>query len=184
MVFKTTSTKRRKAGLSLVEMMVALGVGFMLLAMISGLSIYSGRSFAALANYADLDNKSRNALDHLTRDVRQIQTLQMCTPRQLAFLDENGHLYVWLYNPTARTLTRRVITSSSTQSSVFLTECDFLEFSYFTRNAIAGTYDVFPAATLATTKLIQVSWISSRRVLGTRMHTESVQTAKIVIRKK
>jgi hypothetical protein len=177
---KTTSIKRRQAGATLIELMFTLGIGSLLLLMVSGLSIYSGRSFAALVNYADLDNKSRNALDRLTRDVRQVENLVMFTKHQVSFAEADGVTLHWVYSPTARTL-RRI---KGTLSETILTECDFLEFSIYQRNPIEGTYDIYPTATASTCKLVQVSWICSRKVFGTKMHTESVQTAKIVIRKK
>jgi hypothetical protein len=177
---KTTSIKRRKAGATLIELMFTLGIGSLLLLMVSGLSIYSGRSFAALVNYADLDNKSRNALDRLTRDVRQVEKMVMFTKHQVAFAETDGVTLYWIYNPTTRTLRR----SKGTVTEIILTECDFLEFSIYQRSPIEGTYDIYPTATPITCKLVQVSWICSRTVFGTKMHTESVQTAKIVIRTK
>ena len=66
---------------------------------------------------------------------------------------------------------------------MLLTECDSLSFEIFQRNPIGGTYDQFPASSPATAKLINVTWTCSRKILGTAMNTENVQTAKIVIRK-
>ena len=48
---------------------------------------------------------------------------------------------------------------------------------------IGGSYDVYPAGTIATAKVIDVSWVCSRTLFGRKENTESVQTARIVIRK-
>jgi hypothetical protein len=66
---------------------------------------------------------------------------------------------------------------------MLLTNCDFLTFQIFQRNPVSASYDVYPTANAASCKLINVSWICSRSILGSRLNTESVQTAKIVIRK-
>ncbi|MDB6039768.1 MAG: hypothetical protein JWM99_3609, partial [Verrucomicrobiales bacterium] len=55
-MFTTKSNPRRAcAGLSLVELMVSIAIGGLLMAALASLLYYSGRSFAAMANYIDLD---------------------------------------------------------------------------------------------------------------------------------
>jgi hypothetical protein len=53
----------------------------------------------------------------------------------------------------------------------------------YQRNSISNTYDQFPAADTNTCKLVQLSWICRRPIIGSTQNTESVQSAKIVIRK-
>lgn len=179
---KITSIKRqnrRSLAFTLVEVMVSIGIGTIIFLALGSLSLYSGRSFAALANYADLDNASRNALDVMTRDVRQTIELTSFTPNSLTFRDYDSNVLRYVYNSDRRTLTRMRLN----EVTVLLQECDALRFSIFQRNPVGGTYDQYPTGTPATTKLIQVSWVCSRTILGARANTESVQTAKIVIRK-
>lgn len=178
MVCKTTSTRRR-AGFTLVEFMVSLAVGGILFLAVAVLGLYSGRSFAALANYTELDAASRNALDTLTRDVRQVNRLTASTSTSLTFEDADGGALEYVYSPNARTLTRR----KGGDAKVLLTECDRLTFSIFQRNPIGGTYDQFPTGAPSTTKLIHINWTCSRQILGNTVNTENVQTAKVVIRK-
>jgi prepilin-type N-terminal cleavage/methylation domain-containing protein len=64
-------TNHTRRGFTLVELLVAIAVGSLALTATMSLSLYSLRSFAALTNYVDLDNLSRNALDHMTREIRQ-----------------------------------------------------------------------------------------------------------------
>jgi len=178
MVYKTTSTERR-AGFTLVEFLITMAVGSILFLTVAVLGMYAGRSFAGLANYTDLDARSRNALDRLTRDVRQVNRLSASTTTSLTFEDADGSPLRYVYSPEARTLNR--IKGGTTE--VLLTECNALTFAIFQRNPIGGTYDQFPTGAPATTKLINVTWTCSRQILGTAMNTENVQTAKIVIRK-
>ena len=62
---------KRASGMTLVEVMVGVALGSMLLAMAGSLWLFGSRSFAAMGNYTDLDAKSRNALDLMSRDIRQ-----------------------------------------------------------------------------------------------------------------
>jgi hypothetical protein len=185
MVFRITSTKtasrRKKAGLTLVEFLVALGIGGLVLASLAGLMFYTGRSFAALANYVDLDAYSRNALDTMSREIRQTRRLTAGTSTRLQFEDFDGGTLVYEYNAGTRTLNR--IKDSVNDSQPLLRECNFLQFSMFQRNPINGQYNQYATANAAECKLVQLRWICSRDLIQSRRNTESVQSAKIVIRK-
>jgi len=168
----------RRSGFSLMEMLVALGIGSMVLAVMGSFSMWSGRSFAALANYADLDNASRNALDVMTRDIRQVKSLYSCTSNQLAFIDSDGQILYFNYGRETKTLTRVKLGVSTT----LLKGCDLMMFNIYQRNTSNNTYNQFPTATNPIqTKVVQLNWTCSRKVLA-NLNTESVQTAKIVIR--
>jgi hypothetical protein len=180
MDLKPTSTNKRSA-FSLAEMMVSLGIASMLMAALASLVTYTGRSFAAMANYTDLDRRSRNALDTMSQQIRQTTKLTAATTNSVTFLDCDGKTLAFTYSPAARTLSR---SKTGEADKVLLRGCDELTFSIFQRNPIGGTYDVYPTATPATCKLIQVRWVCSRDLIRSKVNTESVQSAKIVIRKK
>ena len=67
---------------------------------------------------------------------------------------------------------------------MLLTECDQLSFAIFQRNPSNSVYDYFPTATATNCKMVNVNWTCTRKILGSAVNSESVQTAKIVIRKK
>src|SRR5947207_3629791 len=67
--------KARRAGMTLVEMLIAIGISGLVFAAVGVMVFFSGRSYAALANYVDLDNKSRQALDRMTKDLRQVDAV-------------------------------------------------------------------------------------------------------------
>lgn len=185
MDFKTTSTsrlpasRRRESGSSLVEMLMGVLVGSMVVAGLCSLSFFSGRSFAAMANYIELDADSRNALDVMTREIRQANNLTAATTNRLEFNDFDNTPLVYEYIAEDRTLIR----IKGGETTTLLEGCDRLIFGTYQRNPVGGTYDQYPTATPATTKLIQVTWTCSREILGRTANTESVQSAKIVIRK-
>ncbi|MEW6305946.1 MAG: prepilin-type N-terminal cleavage/methylation domain-containing protein [Verrucomicrobiota bacterium] len=180
MVCNPTSTKRRRtAAMTLVEVMVASGIAGIVFAAVASLSFYTARSFAALSNYVDLDQQSRNALDQMSMKIRQADGLLSYETNSITLSYQGGSL-IYTYNSGTRQVTETV----GGRTEVLLEECDYLNFQIFQRNTAAGTFDQFPVTSdTATAKLVQVSWTCSRTILGQKVNTESIMAAKIVIRK-
>lgn len=164
-----------------MELLVSVAILSVVLAGMAALIFYTGRSFAALANYVDLDATSRNALDTMSREIRQTRRLVTGNATKLTFEDFDGKSLVYEYDAAGRRLVRTRDGVADPQP--LLTECNFLQFSMFQRNPINGKYDQYPTADAATCKLIQLRWVCSRDLIASRWNTESVQSAKIVIRK-
>jgi len=157
---------------------MASGIGGIVLTALALLVYYTAHSFAAMINYVDLDQYSRNALDRMSMEIRQADRLVSCTTNQLVF-SYNGGTLSYTYDPTAQTLTRVF----GADSQVLLTQCGKLLFTTYQRNPVGGSYDVYPTGTATTTKLVQLTWTCSRSILGQAANTESVQSAKVVLRK-
>jgi hypothetical protein len=181
-MFTRTSSRRHLAGMTLAEALVGMCIVMLILLALCAFSMFSTRSFATMYNYVDLDDANRIAMDTLTRDVRQAQRVVDCTPSRLILEDPNGNMLAYIYDPDARTLVR---TNSATPGAtkLMLRECDRMLFKIGQRNTVAGGYDVYAAATPETAKVVNVSWLCSRTLFGRKANTESVQTARIVIRK-
>ncbi len=165
-------------GATLVEFMVASGVAAILAITIGNALMYGARSYAALANYNELDNLSRNALDTLVSQIRASKHLKVYETTRIVMQDSDDIDLEFKYDSTAKTLTR----TKSGVSKILLKECDTLRFDIFQRNPIGGTYNQYATADPATCKLVQVNWVCSRKIMNRAVNTESVQTAKIVIR--
>jgi len=170
-------TQANLSGMTLPEMMIAVLVGSIVFAAVATLSIFGARSFVAMGNYADLDQASRNALDVMSRDIRQTKALNTFSATKLVFQDTDTNTLTYTYDPSARTLTRL----KGTERTILLKQCDYLNFDISQRNP-SNQFNFYPASSAATAKLIDVSWKCSRTILGAKINTESVQTAKIVIR--
>jgi type II secretory pathway pseudopilin PulG len=166
------------AAFTLVEVMVASTLALLVVAAIGSLSWYSSRSFAAIANYVDLDQASQLALDKMSQEARQARRLIDYTPTSLSLLDVDKNLLQFIYDPDARTLVR----VSGGETNRLLSGCDFLQFSKYQRHTISNTFDAYDPAYLTNTRLIQVTWVCSRKILGAKVNTESVQSAKIALR--
>lgn len=175
-----TSTERRgRAAFTLVELLVAVAVGGILLAALMQVVFYTGRSFAALMNYTELDRYSRNALDEMIYKIREADELKSFSSNRLVFSYWKTNELVYEYSPEDRTLTETL----QDRKRILLTGCDALNFAVYQRNTAAGTFNHFPATlTNNAVKLVQMSWTCSRNMIGARINTESVQSAKIVLR--
>ncbi len=166
--------------MTLVEVMIATAIGTLILAAGGTLMVYNVRSLAALSNYADLDRYSRTAVDKLSQDIRQSSELVSFTATELQFNSAHGRSNItYTYYPDSRTLVRR----QGPNRETLLKECDSLTFTVYGRNNVSNTWDQFVVTTAAGAKLIKLNWTCSRTILGQAVNTESVQTAKIVMRK-
>lgn len=170
------------AGTSLLEILIAISLGMIVLGTVSSVSLFTARSFVACGNYADLDRASFVALDTLSRDIRQSRELKKFDANKLVLTDNDFKQLIYEYNPSTGQFTRE----KNNTVEVLLRECDFLNFAVYQRTPTNG-WHWYPVTfigtnTIATAKLIDVSWKCSRKILGAKVNTESVQTAKVVIR--
>ena len=163
--------------MTLVEVMVCAVIGAIALAVAMKVWVFTAYSFAAMENYSDLDQCSRTALDVMSRDVRQAKELSSWTTNQLVFTDMDGSSFSYTYNPKTGTLVRRW----SGQNTILLKDCDYMTFSVSQRNP-SNNFSFYPASGPTTAKLIDVAWKCSRRICNEKVNTETMQSAKIVIR--
>jgi len=147
---------------------------------ILGLSVSTGRSFAEISNYVELDHFNRVALDHLNKDIRQVDYLVAFATNRLEFMDYDGQPVVFEYSPADRMLVKK----KNGKTTLLLRECDALRFAAFQRCPIEKSYDLIPITEVTNCKVVSVSWSCSRTVFGVKANTENAQAAKIVIRNK
>jgi Tfp pilus assembly protein FimT len=174
----------RKHGFTLVEVLIMGAVATIVMAAVIVFSTFVTRSFLALGNYNDLDKASRNALDRLSREIRQTAALASYATNQLVFVDYDGQTNLtYRWTPPAGVAAGHLDRIKAGQTTVLLNQCDYLSFGISQRNP-SNNFNFYPAATnnLATVKLIDLSWRCSRKILQQKVNIESVQTAKIVMR--
>ena len=185
-----TIRQNSRSAFTLTDLLVAMGIGAMVMTVVMALSLYSARSFVAMGNYVDLDQYSRNAVDQMVKEIRQASaliSLQTNMPKSLTFSNPAGYTvsYTWSSNETASTL----VQVKNGQRTLLLTGCDKWNFKACMRVPIPNTTNEFyPATNLAGAldpslcKLMDMSWKCSRTILGKKVNTESVQTAQVVLR--
>jgi hypothetical protein len=194
MNLRTSLYRRRRHAFTLTEVMVASSLGMMIVAAVGFMSLYGSRSSIAVANYTDLEAKSRYALDIISRELRQanavlsFQTNLPVKSLTLTNLDQVAAISL-TYDSTARTLALQ----KTGQSTVnILTECDSWDFGLYQRTPLVTATNVmyYPATNTvgvldpSICKLINLSWKCSRLVAAQKLNTESVQAAQFVLRNK
>lgn len=172
------SVRPRASGVAMIDTLVALGISAVLMAVLAKMTAYSVRSFAAIDNYCQLEANSRNALDRLSLLIRQSDALTSYTTNELV-LSCHSNVLRYAYSPTDKTL----VQTYGTVRKTLLTGCDSLLFQIYQRNPVSGSYDQYPASLdTNTAKIVQVTWVCSRSLVGGLVNTEDIQSAKIVIR--
>jgi hypothetical protein len=189
-----SASRDRVSGMTLIELLVSTTIGLIVITAAGLMWIFVLRSFVAAGNYADLDAKSRIAVDTMLSEIRESSSIvgyrNNGSNNWLSltnFLEANsGITYTWTAD--SRTLSRQ---KTGEPDRVYLTECDAWDFQLFQRTPHPGGMYVFYPATNASgtndatiAKLINMSWRCSRTILGQKRNTENVQTAQVVLRNK
>jgi type II secretory pathway component PulJ len=173
------SPKKLCAAWTLVEMTVAMGIASVICLISIMTLVYTGFSFAAMGNYMDLDRASRNALDSMSRDIRQAKVVQYYSTNSITLTNLDGSAFSYSWDPASG----KVIKVAGGQTNVMLTGCDYFCLQVWLRNPTNGFWFPYSAASEPSlTKLLDVSWKCSRQIMQQKVNTESVQTAKIVLR--
>ena len=183
------SRRRAFAGFTLIEMMVGLGLGSIVMTMVAALSVYTSRAFYSMSNYVDLDVHSRNAVDIIGRELREATAVTGCnntnsSSRFITFTNVSAATSATLtWSKDRATL---VLSKTGQPDQTLLTGCDKWSTSLYTRAPNVGSSSLtFNTATnLSDCKLVNMSWKCSRTILGSKINTETVQTAQIVLRNK
>jgi len=165
------------AGMTLMELMVSTGIATLFVLGVIILTKFTlTQGLFAISNYNDLNAKSRQTLDVLSRDIRGAAVMTAFSTSAISLTNQSGIAYSYTWDGSNQ-LKR---TYNGTTSTV-LTNCDFLAFNVYQRNPTNG-FTFVSTTNLTQAKLVDVSWRCSRKYLGSKLNTESVQTARIVIR--
>jgi hypothetical protein len=155
---------------------ISLALVVVMTGALGSLYVHSTRTFVESANYMDLDNQSRVALNRMSRTIRQADALTYYSSNKLTFL-VGTNFVSFTYYPDQRTLRQE----TPGTSKAVLSDCDYVNYGIYQRN-LTNSYDYYPAATVASCKVVQVDWGCSRMVLG-NSNTAAAVSAKVVIRK-
>lgn len=180
---------RSAAGFTLAEMMVATAMASLLVASVIALGMFATKSFNIMGNYVDLDAQSRHASDVMSQQIRDASALVAYSTNYPSYLELtnsiNGQLTFIIYSPSSSKLWMgRTGNATATSWNTLLTHCDDWTFSLYNRapNISSNNVTFFTTTNAVTCKMINMTWKCSRRILGAKLNTESVQTAEIVLR--
>jgi len=174
-------------GFTLTEVIFTSGLSLIVLTALMTLWMFSSRSFVAAGNYVALDQQSQLALDKMTKEIRQVQKVTSAVPANstsgitnLTFLDYDANLLSYAWDRNSRTLTR----VKNGQTTTNLLGCDTLAFSLYSRTPDVNDFQALPATYATNAKMVEVTWTCSRTLLGAKANSESMVSARVVIRKK
>ena len=186
--------RRGMDGFTLIELMLAVGLSSIVLAAVMSLTLFGTRSSMAIANYSDLDSKSRYALDVIGREIRQATAVTAlssnATSQLIQFTNAiEGTTITLIYIPDAQTLT---LAKTGQKPLTALTQCDRFQVNLYQRTPMVTATNIlfYPATntsgvlTLSLCKLVSLDWKCSRTILAQKVNTETVQAAQIVLRNK
>lgn len=172
--------KRKNSGFTLMEMTIAMSLGLLIMASMGSTFVLMNRSMDAMGNYEELDRQSRYALDTMSRDIRQAACLTNFSSTNLCFTNSDGTTLQYNWDGT-NYLT--YTNGTSQQGGTLLKGCISLKFDVYTHTPSNGTTMTFwPTTTPALGKVIIINWICRRTNYTSLTDTESVQTAKVVLR--
>src|ERR1041384_2171166 len=165
-------------GWMLAEAMVAVLTGVLLLLSMTVVFVSSTISFAAMATSLNLERTSRNALDHMTLNIRQAKQLTSFNSALLVFNYDSAGLtnLTYRYDPNAGLLTEEWNSASFATTNFLLRSCSSLSFSLFDRNLAPTT-----GVARNSGKVLSVAWKCAGTTLS-QINSEDMQQAKIVIR--
>lgn len=173
--------QRRLRGMTVPEVMVGMFVGTLVLLVMASIFANSSKSFVAIGNYMEMNRSSRNALDVMSRDIRNANDLVSCTANRLVLNLSGTTNIVYTYDATAGQLTQWKTGDSET--NVLLTGCDQLSFNLYKNVPLPGGTNA-PATLAADAKCVGLTFKCSRSILGKKFNTEDMQQSLVVIRNK
>jgi len=176
--YRENRGKKRQSAFTLIEVLVASAISLVLAGILAMFFAFSLRSFAAMTNYADMNQKSELALDKMSKDVRQARSLTAYTTNSLTFLDVNNNSLQYTFDSSRGTLVR----VSGGVTTTYLTNCDSLQFWIYQHTPISNSFECYTPAVVANTRVIQVTWHCSRKIFGTKATTESVESSTLTLR--
>jgi type II secretory pathway pseudopilin PulG len=179
-------------GFTLIELLVSFGLGVVVIGGVLALSIFSSANFVGTANYVRLNDQSRNAVDQISREIRNATALVSFSTNNPQFLlltnATLGKSTTVTYNAASNTVT---IAKSGQATQTLLTGCDNFSFQLYDRYPLITSTNIsFYSSTNYATgqvdpkfcKVINMNWTCSRTILGSKLNTEFVQTAQVVMR--
>jgi type II secretory pathway pseudopilin PulG len=181
-----------RRGLTLVEVLIATGIGAIMVGVILALVSYAERSFAVTSSNVDLESKGRQALDKLSRELRQATAVISCDtnlPYKWFTVTNAVEGFTLTLSWDAETkvvkLEKLGPTPDDNRSERLLGNCERLDFTFCQRapNVSPSEVSFSRASSLADCKLILMSWTCQQELIG-KLETENVQEMQIALRNK
>lgn len=185
-MFIKLSAKWKRA-FTLVEVLVSTAILGIVGVAICSVYMTTTRAFISLANYAQLDQINRNAMDYITREIRQAREVVSVTTNSngqiisVAMINFDGATVNYTFDSGGKRFTRWASDGSGTKT--LLSNCKLLQFNVYQRTAITNKFDEYPQlGPNDAIQVVQLTWQASKSAMGGIANSENIQTARVVIR--
>lgn len=176
----TSPAKRRTGGFTCVEFLVASSLGVIVAGTLLAFSVYSSRSILSMSNYLELDSQARTALDTMVLQVRRAQGVTAFTTNTISFKDYDNATLTFSYDSATQQLKR----TKGAESTILLRGCNTLAFNMLSREPTENTWALDATTDPNQCKALNISWNCTRKFVDTRLNSESMTSATVVIRNK
>ena len=174
-----------EGGFSLVELMIGASLSSFILAGVLSTFLFMGRSGANVQNYNDMEAQARNALEYFAEDTRQASGV-VWSDINTVVLTVGTNTVTYQYNAVARRFARQVVGGGSTSTRVLVTGITSFVFTAY--NISGSSVPIASAAQRlaanGTTKQLQISLEASRTNTTVVAATNTVLSARFVLRNK
>lgn len=174
---------RARRGFSLVELIVAAGLGSVILVAVLSSFLFVGRTTVALTNYTDMETEARNAIETFAQDVRMSANVLWNSANSVTLtIRQSGSstTATYAYDPVNRRFTR---TATGTTRILISNISDF-SFTAYNIDSDALSLASITASTHLATKQIQIALETERANPGLVRNTNKVISARFVLRNK
>ena len=180
-------------GFTLVELLVSASISVFVVGSIAMLCIISAQNFAATSNYVQMNDQSRNAVDLISREIRNATALTdfgTNNPQYLLLTNAYNGTYAKITCDTSANVGTLVLSRTGQSDKILLTGCTNFSFQLFDRYPLISPTNLSFYASINTSgqvdrrfcKVINLNWACKRTILGSKLNTEVVQTAQVVLR--
>jgi prepilin-type N-terminal cleavage/methylation domain-containing protein len=174
---------RRRRGFTLSEVMIAAGLGSMLLAGVMSTFLMLGRSGANVANYSMMESQSRRALEELSQDIRMASDVTWNDSTSVTLLVPNNYastanLVTYAFDDSTDIFYRMPGAAAATNTRTRLID-NVATFAYSRFDRIDN-----PSTSNVTTKRIQLSMIVRSTTRTAAIASNNILSASYILRNK
>ncbi len=176
---KTSVAKRSlAAGFTLVEVMIGASLSTFILAGVMSTFLFLGRTGANVGNYTEMESQARRSLELFAEDVRQASSITWNSTTSVTLV-VNSAAIIYAYDSSAKAFRRQDPGATRT----LLTGITNFQFKGYNINgAEVDLTDLAAAAKI--TKQLQISLRASRTSQTVASATNTVLSARFILRNK
>ena len=188
MYFKIS--KKSRLAFTVMEVLIASTLFGIAGLALGSVYLFSTRTFAALANYSTLDQNNRNAMDRMTKEIRECDKIMSVTTNAdgniiaINLINSDGNSVTYSFDTQNQNLTRACTADPPPQVRVLVPNCQVLQFKVGQRTPDGTNFDVYPPVTpVDSIQVLNMTWKAWKRIPGSEIGTsEEIQTAHVVLR--